>query len=428
MPVHTEQENRTKRTGQLTRDVTAIIVSVDEGMEALLGWRPEQMIGSPSTEFVHPDDQASAVAAWMGMIANPGSSTSWRGRYRTAAGSWKWVETSNTNLLDDPEAQVVTTTMAETTHREASLEEQLRERKEVLSRLSDALPVGLFQIDNRHRMVFTNDRLHDIIGLPPVPTAGSQFASLVSHDRRRFARAIRAALAGRDVDDLELTFKAAHPHQAARVCSISVRPLTDNHDRVTGCIGCVNDVTEKVAMRTDLERRASYDNLTGCLNRGATLEALRELLLEEGDTSGLAIAFLDIDRFKEVNDTYGHAVGDEVLRQTAHRLRGIVRRPDQVGRIGGDEFLVICPQVATPARALALARRLHRSVNTPVTVQQADISCAVSVGVAWTDQRPEPDDLVAEADRAMYDAKRNGRPALRDSALASFPSLALSRG
>jgi diguanylate cyclase (GGDEF)-like protein/PAS domain S-box-containing protein len=338
------------------------------------------------------------------------------------------VETSNTNLLDDPEAQIVTTTMAETTHREASLEEQLRERKEVLSRLSEALPVGLFQIDNRHRMVFTNDRLHDIIGLPPVPTAGSQFASLVSHDRRRFARAIRAALAGHDVDDLELTFKAAHPGDAARVCSVSVRPLTDNHERVTGCIGCVNDVTEKVALRTDLERRASYDNLTGCLNRGATLEVLRGMLpMGEEDGSGLAIAFLDIDRFKEVNDTYGHAVGDDVLRETAFRLRSTVRRSDQVGRIGGDEFLVICPQVATPARAFALAKHLHRAVNTPVTVQQADISCAVSVGVAWTDQHPDADDLVAEADRAMYDAKRNGRPSLRDGALTTFPSLALSR-
>jgi diguanylate cyclase (GGDEF)-like protein/PAS domain S-box-containing protein len=415
-----------KRTGQLTRNATALIVSIDDGIEALLGWHPEQMVGTASTEFIHPDDQASAVAAWMSMIAEPGNCAAWRGRYRTAAGSWKWVETRNTNWLEDPEQQVVTTTMMEASHRETSLEEQLRERKEILSRLSDALPVGLFQIDNRHRMIFTNDRLHDIIGLPAVATAGSQFASLVSHDRRRFARAIRAALAGHDVNDLELTFKAARSSDEATVCSISVRPLTDNHDRVTGCIGCVNDVTEKVALRTDLELRASYDDLTGCLNRGATLDVLRGMLLGEEVEDGLAIAFLDIDGFKEVNDTYGHAVGDELLSQTALRLQGAVRRTDHVGRIGGDEFLVICPHLGTPVRALAMARRLHRAINRPVEVQRASISCAASVGMVWTDQRVDADDLIAEADRAMYDAKTNGRPALREGAPSS-PSLALAR-
>jgi PAS domain S-box-containing protein len=96
----------------LTRDAAALMTSVDETMVEVLGWRPDQLVGRPSTDFIHPEDQPSAIGAWFGMLTAPGDTRVWRGRYQSADGAWKWVETVNVNRLDDPDHPMVATTMA----------------------------------------------------------------------------------------------------------------------------------------------------------------------------------------------------------------------------------------------------------------------------------------------------------------------------
>ena len=153
-----------------TRDEAALIASVDDLITEVLGWTPDQLVGKPSTDFIHPEDQPSAIAAWFGMLDAPGDPRVWRGRYQGADGEWKWVETVNVNRLDDPEAPFVFSTMTRIAVDQVSVEEELRERKQLLSRLSDALPVGLFQIDAERKITFTNDRFHAIVGCPPAAT------------------------------------------------------------------------------------------------------------------------------------------------------------------------------------------------------------------------------------------------------------------
>ena len=128
---------------EMTRDASGLIISVNDAIVALLGWQPEQVIGSPSTNLIHPVDQPGAVAAWMEMITAPGSSRMWRGRYKTSKGSWKWVETEN-RFVDGSDPRVLTS-MREVSSQEASLEEQFQAREQLLAQLSDALPVGVFQ-------------------------------------------------------------------------------------------------------------------------------------------------------------------------------------------------------------------------------------------------------------------------------------------
>lgn len=96
---------------RLRRNEAGIVTWADEAVADVLGWRPEQVIGSPSTTFIHPEDQASAVSAWFEMLAKPDATASWRGRYRTAGGEWQWVRSVNTNRLDDPLLPCVETTM-----------------------------------------------------------------------------------------------------------------------------------------------------------------------------------------------------------------------------------------------------------------------------------------------------------------------------
>jgi len=395
---------------RLLRNDAGVITEVDAAIVEVLGWRPEQMLGEPSTTFIHPEDQPSAVAAWFEMLGDAGATGVWRGRYRAADGSWRWVETANTNRLDDTDAPAVVSVMRRVAPDVAGVEEELRARKQLLSRLSDALPVGLFQIDLDHRITFTNDRLHAILGVPASATIEAQLAGVVAEDRGALDAAVTAVLADRPVDDVEVRFRAPDAEcDPARVCLVSLRPLTDDVDAINGAIGVLSDVTDRVQLRRELEVRATTDSLTGCLNRAAILELL-ELLLERrsDDGGGVAAIFVDLDRFKDVNDRLGHAAGDSLLVESVRRLRGGLRSGDEVGRVGGDEFLVVCSAVSTPDEALEIAGRLAGELQAGVQVGGRALDLRASFGVAWSDRATSADRLIATADRAMYRAKLAG--------------------
>jgi diguanylate cyclase (GGDEF)-like protein/PAS domain S-box-containing protein len=400
-------------TVQMTRDTAGVITSVDEGIVDMLGWRPEQLIGSPSTRFIHLEDQPSAIAAWMEMITSPGLTYVWRGRYRTASGSWRWVET--VNCLEDSDSPIVSSSMTQVTVKQASVEEELRAREQLLSRLSDALPVGVFQVDLAGHVTFTNDLLHAIVGVHPVATIEAQMSTVVANDRPLLDAALVAVLADQPVDDLEirLCHPAAEPSlvaDAGRVCLLSLRALTDGAGVVSGAVGCLSDVTDRVQLRHELEVRASVDKLTSCLNRAATLELLVRTIAEPDVTGGgNAVVFIDLDRFKSVNDQLGHAAGDRLLIAAADHLRGAVRDRDHIGRLGGDEFLVICPGVESSAQALSIAKRIAAAMTATVDVGPGAVMLQASIGVAWTTEALDADTLIARADSAMYESKRAGQ-------------------
>jgi diguanylate cyclase (GGDEF)-like protein/PAS domain S-box-containing protein len=383
----------------MTRDGAALITWVEDTITDVLGWRPDQLVGRPSTDYIHPEDQPSAVGAWFAMIQAPGEVRTWRGRYQTADGSWAWIEAVNRNRLDDAEHPIVETTIRRVSADQVSVEEELRARKQLLARLSDALPVGLFQFDAHRHLTFTNDRLQAILDAPAAATVEAQFGVIAAGDEPHLQAALADVLSGRDVDDLELR---GGPAGSERVWVLSLRPLTDSGGAVNGAIGCVSDVTDRAQLRHELEVRASTDALTSCLNRRATLETLANAAAAG---TGIAVVFVDLDGFKTVNDRWGHAVGDDLLAIVAERMRRAVRDGDRVGRVGGDEFLVVCPDVVDHAEAVTIGDRVSHALTTTVVVAGRRIDLQASVGVAWTTDPSDPDTLVARADEAMYQAK-----------------------
>jgi diguanylate cyclase (GGDEF)-like protein/PAS domain S-box-containing protein len=394
------------------RNEAGVMTTIEDSCFELLGWRPDQILGSPPTAFLHPDDMGYALTAWFGMIKTAGETRTFRGRYRHADGGWTWLDCENTNRLDDAENPHIFTVFRPAAAGQLSLEEQIRAREELIARLTDALPVGVFQVDGDRRVLFTNGQLHHILGAPPATEMTSLFAVIAEDDRRRLDTAVDAALSGREINGLELHFNVVVPHPdfaATRVCQVSLRPLTDGAGAVTGAIGCLHDVTESVDLRHELELRASTDTLTGCLNRAAIFEFL-DLALRSARESGTGVAaiFVDLDRFKEINDCHGHAVGDKALLWAAVCIRGAVRHGDAIGRLGGDEFLIVCPEVPNIESVRPVAQRISDSIQ-PVEIAEGVLELGASVGMAWTDGVDEsPDLLTARADRAMYESKTGG--------------------
>jgi diguanylate cyclase (GGDEF)-like protein len=155
--------------------------------------------------------------------------------------------------------------------------------------------------------------------------------------------------------------------------------------------------------------RATYDALTGCRNRASIMQEIEVNVRNGARGEGNAVVFVDLDGFKSINDRVGHAAGDEVLRVAADRLRDAVRSRDVVGRMGGDEFVVLCPGVSDDATALDVAQRIASVVAGPLTVGDGTEVIALSVGVAWSPSATDDADaIVARADEAMYAAKRAG--------------------
>lgn len=191
----------------------------------------------------------------------------------------------------------------------------------------------------------------------------------------------------------------------------------------------VNLQDQLIGAREELRYRATHDALTGIYNRGEIIEALdRERARQARDGGSFGIIIADLDHFKRVNDTYGHAAGDAVLRETTVRMKGCVRSYDFVGRYGGEEFLLVVPS-SDATGTLALAERIRQSMqSSPVTTDAGEINVTISLGVAASTHACPFDtqELLLRADQALYRAKENGRnrvqlTAAQDTAASAQP-------
>lgn len=391
------------RFAAIRKDDLGFIVAIDQATTEILGWSFEEMTGHRSLDFVHPDDHRLATDNWVQMLAQPGPARRVRQRLRRTDGTWCWFEVTNHNLLTDPEHGCVVAEMVDISD-EMAAHEALREREQLLDRLTAALPVGIVQFDAEARILYTNERLHDTLGTAASATAAELMSAVVDSDRPALTAALAAVLDEGSDRDVEVTIRT--PDSGQRVCTVTIRALTHDDGGVTGAIACVVDVTDSTRMREELRRRATTDELTGCLNRSSIVAALEQHIASGQRRAERAVLFIDLDNFKEVNDEHGHAAGDELLRELGRRLRETVRDGDAVGRVGGDEFLVLCPDVGGPQAALRLASRVSEALHNEMFAAGGHTA---SVGVAWTTGATlSADGLVARADRAMYGSKRAG--------------------
>jgi diguanylate cyclase (GGDEF)-like protein/PAS domain S-box-containing protein len=174
--------------------------------------------------------------------------------------------------------------------------------------------------------------------------------------------------------------------------------------------GVFLDVTDRKRMEAELERLALYDSLTGLPNRALFSDRLQHAIERRGRRETTAVYFLDVDRFKRINDSLGHTAGDEVLREISARIERALRPDDTVARFGGDEFTVLCESVGGVLEAVGVADRLQREISEPLHAGGAELRLSASIGIALAEpgEEVDPSRLVEDADAAMYRAKERG--------------------
>ncbi|MEW1959833.1 diguanylate cyclase [Kineococcus sp. NPDC059986] len=382
-------------------------------------------LGRPDDD-VHPDDRPGVDRAVESLrAAAPGEIVECTYRVVSGWGEERWVHTRSVVTDLDATGRAVHAVgiaqdLTETITTMDALAGSERRFHEVFARG----PVGmlLFSLEgwtsevNDALCTFLERDTAELVGAPAaelLEPAGGERASAQERDEVAQAHAqLQALLDGTaEVAHRERRFELPSGRTVWAQVTIS---LTSSSTGEPAFLAFVEDVTARKREAEQLEHAALHDPLTGLPNRARAEDQLVTALARtQRRGGGCAVLFVDLDHFKDVNDTLGHAAGDQLLRDVADRLRGLLRTGDVAARIGGDEFVLICEDVADAQALSAIAARVSERISIPVDLGARTVTVTASVGAARTDGSLGADELMRAADRAMYRAKAAGRACWR---------------
>ncbi|HEY5711304.1 MAG TPA: EAL domain-containing protein [Allosphingosinicella sp.] len=264
----------------------------------------------------------------------------------------------------------------------------------------------------RGALSYVSEQLAADMKMPANELIGKPFADLIGLDDRRSQESSERTLGFHLSTRLPFTDINVRANTAAEIWwSLSGTPSFDEYGRFLGFRGIGSDLTQQRRSEEEINRLAKYDSLTGLPNRMLMRRTLDEALQSKNDAApGCALFLIDLDRFKNVNDTLGHPIGDALLKQVAQRLTSVIGERGQIGRLGGDEFEAVLPGNDDDGSLGALAARLIQQVSMPYMIEGHNISIGASVGIAIAPPVGScADALIRNADLALYSAKAAGR-------------------
>jgi diguanylate cyclase (GGDEF)-like protein/PAS domain S-box-containing protein len=393
----------------VTLSLDGRVTSAEGTTRDLLGWSPDELMGVRLVQAIHPDDRTAVSSMAAVVVSMPGIARALTHRVVRRDQTEVWVESTTSYRADTQEIQALLTDISVRRAQEAALQasrEEIRELAEEFGLLAEDIPSGAFRADAHGHIRFANTHFRALAGRRRVDDlrslAAAADAPLVDE---AIALAIeRAAKEGSEaVDPVQVEFRGG---DRGRTLQLRLNATTGSAGTSTALVGLLVDATPTVELRT----RARTDNLTGLLNRSALDDHLAAAV---ADGIPVSVLFVDLDRFKLVNDEHGHHAGDEVLRAVARRLRNATRSAEELGRYGGDEFVVVCR--TDDQRVLdEVASRVTAALTNPIRFEGGLWQPSASIGVAIARPGDDPADLLRRADAEMYRTKASRAAGPRD--------------
>lgn len=395
-------------------DADNIYQYVSPSHQEILGYRPEDMVGTNVFDYLHPADLAAMHAARSSDAADDRSAM-YNMRVRHKAGHWVWLGI-NSRTLRDPDSRHSTGFVAVGRDITAQMEAQreLARREQQFRSLTSLSSDWYWETDAEGRFRFLSDGIQSRLGLEPRQLLGTSLEDCALDTSEPGFLACQSSVAARRPfrDAVYSVGLEGYPG-VVRYIRISGEPIFED-GVFHGYRGATRDVTREVRNAKALEHMATHDSLTGLCNRALLETRLRQRAQDRRANGMHAILFIDLDRFKQVNDTLGHKAGDLLLAEIARRLRHCVRPDDTVARLGGDEFVILADCGQDIAAASAIAGKLLVALNAPFVLGSHSIRPSASIGISICPQDGvHPERLLQDADCALYRAKQDGRECFR---------------
>jgi diguanylate cyclase (GGDEF)-like protein/PAS domain S-box-containing protein len=291
---------------------------------------------------------------------------------------------------------------------------ELKERERWLSTILTSIGDGVISTDREGRVTFMNSVAESLTGRKKDDCLGRDLGEVLvlvgAKTGRKVPISVRKTSRKRDrlPDGQGLLLLRGEEKVPVEVGAALIR---DEKDQVDGTVLVFRDVTQRKLQEERLAFLAIHDSLTGLPNRVLFNDRLTlALAIAARRKKEIAVLMLDLDRFKKVNDILGHSVGDRLLKSVAERLAGLLRRSDTIARFGGDEFMVLLPEISGPGAADRVARRILRAFKQPFDLTDRKIPITASIGIAsYPRDGADVESLTKNADIAMYTAKEGGR-------------------
>lgn len=411
-----ETEERARALSKYSSDIAMIfsqsgrILCVSPSIERVAGWRQDELVGEDGWAFIHPDDLA-ADRGEVEVALTEGRTITREWRMRRADGTYGWFEQTLTNLSHVPAIGGIVGNFRDVTERHDA-DEAREESEVVLRRVIDVTSDAYLGIDHDGTVTEWNRAASEMFGWSESEAVGQELAALIvpAADRAMYRLQFARVARGEADNFLQRPFEMGAVDRGDRHFPVEVSVV---HVRIAGQSyfrAFVRDIAERKAAEARLAQQALTDSLTGLPNRTLLRDRLGRAVRRLDRHAGMvAVMFLDLDRFKLVNDGLGHDSGDDLLVAVSQRVQAAVRDTDTVARYGGDEFVVVMEDAGSIDHVRAVAERILDEVFQPIVLAGRELRPCVSVGIAATeDAGLPPDELVRDADIAMYRAKERG--------------------
>ncbi len=388
------------------RDGEGRYVLVSQAYADLHGTTIEEMTGKPIGAFVQSGAEAENDAVEDLQVLTTGRSRFVTRRLVDSAGVQHQVQIVKRRVtLADGRQFVMCIGVDVTSGRRA--ESALEKTNDFLKNILETISDGVFSLDLSGKFILANQRLSQMTGYRHHQLIGVSLARVFAPDSLPDVQRAIHSIVSEGAKERRFEAHLAHADGHQRTITCSLLPLTQG-DRVAGIVGTAVDITDRKAAEQRIEHLAYHDPLTNLPNRRLLGDRLTMAMSQaERDKRMVAVLFVDLDRFKSINDSLGHRTGDLVLQELGARLRGCIRAGDTVARMGGDEFVFLLPAIDRVSEVLAVAGKVLEAVRRPFHIEGREFVVTACVGIAmYPTHAGDADTLIKQADIALFECKR----------------------